>query len=87
MAKIKRIDAHPQSWRLATEYQRLKRKKTGNQQVKKKVLDERKKREESVNASMHDFDDNLIIVGGLKFNDADFKMNTVAERILCYNLT
>ena len=57
MAMIERIDAHPLSWPVATEYQRLKRVKTGDhedeklfQQAEKKVSDERKKREESVNA-------------------------------------
>ena len=56
MAMIERIDAHPLSWPVATEFQRLKRAKTGDtedeklfQQAEKKVSDERKKREESVN--------------------------------------
>ncbi len=52
MAKIKRINAHPLSWPVATDYQILKRAKTGNQQAEKKVSDERKKREESVNATI-----------------------------------
>ena len=57
MAMIERIDAHPLSWPVATEYQRLKRAKTGDhedeklfQQAEKKVSDKRKKREELVNA-------------------------------------
>lgn len=54
MGMIERIDAHPLSWPVATEFQRLKRAKTGDhedeklfQQAEKKVSDERKKREES----------------------------------------
>ena len=51
---IERIDAHPLSWPVATEFQRLKRAKEGNvedeklfTQAEKNVTEERKKREEA----------------------------------------
>ena len=57
MAMIERIDKHPLSWPVATEFQRLKRAKTGDaedeklfQQAEKKVEADRKKREETAAA-------------------------------------
>ena len=55
MEMIERIDKHPLSWPVATEFQKLKRAKTGSLedeklflQAEKKVADDRKKREEAV---------------------------------------
>ena len=54
MEMIERIDGHPLSWPVATEFQKLKRAKTGNLedeklfvQAEKKVAEDRKKREEA----------------------------------------
>ena len=57
MTMIERIDKHPLSWPVATEFQQLKRAKTGDaedkklcQQAEKKVEADRKKREETAAA-------------------------------------
>jgi hypothetical protein len=59
MEMIEKIDKHPLSWPVATEFQKLKRAKPKDdgddklfQQAEKKVLNERKKREDEQKAKM-----------------------------------
>ena len=58
MAMIERIDAHPLSWPVATEYQRMKRARPCDkeeeklfQEAEKKVAADRKKREEATSSA------------------------------------